>query len=549
MLHAKLDELKKNEPVAISVITPDDTPEQEVMELSRMSGLGAVPPSASSQIENKVEELRRELAEQQRRNNELRQSNYRIVETAQKQDQVYAKRLAELEKKCEQNVHDNRNIAITAIRTALPSGVKLASLPQSCTDQQYKQWITDAAETLKKSAETKATVSNAGKHEPLPKVAVAATDSAAKIKELEEKVKRYRSALATVSSSIDTIEHEAAQKEKNYEREIAQLKKEIFHSRVLSDKAHRLKEKNITLDKRVNDLMRQLKRERGNGEQLNGQAAELRELLGTNIGDAESATAPFIRRHRSGRRHRKDSSGYNNEAGGESRRRKKCLSESAAHVTFLMAGEDRDPSSGRKSVEDEWEVPLPKVAVAATDSAAKIKELEEKVKRYRSALATVSSSIDTIEHEAAQKEKNYEREIAQLKKEIFHSRVLSDKAHRLKEKNITLDKRVNDLMRQLKRERGNGEQLNGQAAELRELLGTNIGDAESATAPFIRRHRSGRRHRKDSSGYNNEAGGESRRRKKCLSESAAHVTFLMAGEDRDPSSGRKSVEDEWEVVE
>ncbi|VDM25458.1 unnamed protein product [Toxocara canis] len=339
MLRAELDELKKDEPVAISVVTPDDKPEQE----------------------------------------ELRQSNYRVIETAQKQDQIHAKRFAELEKKCEQNVHDNRNIAITAIRTALPSGVKLASLPQSCTDQQYKQWITDAAETLKKSAETKATVSNAGKHEPLPKVAVAATDSAAKIKELEEKVKRYRSALATVerrigvdlvsqiiernyvlkpfqSSSIDTIEHEAAQKEKNYEREIAQLKKEIFHSRVLSDKAHRLKEKNITLDKRVNDLMRQLKRERGNGEQLNGQAAELRELLGTNIGDAESATAPFIRRHRSGRRHRKDSSGYNNEAGGESRRRKKCLSESAAHVTFLMAGEDRDPSSGRKSVEDEWEV-------------------------------------------------------------------------------------------------------------------------------------------------------------------------------------------------
>lgn len=98
--------------------------------------------------------------------------------------------------------------------------------------------------------------------------------------------------------------------------------------------------------------------------------------------------------------------------------------------------------------------------------------------------------------------------------------------------------RVGDLKRQLEYERGNGEQLNEQAAKLREMLG-----ASAEKDPRRHRHRGGRHH-KDS--WNRDK-GTSRRRAKCLSESAAHVP-VMSEENQQQSPGRRSIEDEWEVV-
>lgn len=91
---------------------------------------------------------------------------------------------------------------------------------------------------------------------------------------------------------------------------------------------------------------------------------------------------------------------------------------------------------------------------------------------------------------------------------------------------------------------GNGEQLNEQAARLREMLGANVED-DPQTTFFTRRHRHrGGRHHKDS--WNRDK-GTSRRRAKCLSESAAHVP-VMSEENQQHSPAGRSVEDGWEVV-
>uniref|UniRef100_A0A915B2M2 Ribosome-binding protein 1 n=1 Tax=Parascaris univalens TaxID=6257 RepID=A0A915B2M2_PARUN len=321
-LQAELDMLKKAPP-AVSLMTPADTPDQEeVIGLSRVRGLGAVA-NDMREAEAELEDLKRALADQQRRNDELREANYRIVEVSQKQEQMYVKRLQEVEKKCEQKLRDERKLAIATMKFALPSSVKVQAVPQSCTEQDYKQWIANVSETLKKYVASNKPATSDEKHEKSPPKNALAPDSEGKIKELEQKVERYRVALAAVSSSIDTIEQEAAQKQKNYEREIAQLKKEINQGRILSGKAQWLKEKNMSLDKRVGDLKRQLEYERGNGEQLNEQAAKLREMLGASV-----EKDPRRHRHRGGRHH-KDS--WNRDK-GTSKRRVKCLSESAAHV-------------------------------------------------------------------------------------------------------------------------------------------------------------------------------------------------------------------------
>ncbi|VDK57823.1 unnamed protein product [Anisakis simplex] len=416
-----------------------------VVELSKVRGLGAAPqsvPLSNGVIpldQSKLGELEQELAEQQKRNNELREANYKVVEMSQKQDQMYGKRIAEMEKKFEKSLKEERSAIVDQLQKILPADMKLKSPPQQCTQEQYKQWICDATEALKKRSSAAAKVSApqtpkiesipnsdsthdedhenqftgrcdgilgkfhrvldisfvflqpSANERPLSMSKVASTQkSDVQIEELESKVERYRVALATVSSTIDAIEHEAAQKEKHYEREIALLKKE--------------------LNRQVAQVSNLLKYERSYGTRLNAQASVLRGILrgnhdangnefersvddgtvhsqlqhpvgGGSLGTVQTADGGKYQHHR--RRTRSGRRYWTNNPGGQEndptnflngskrstaeqnrRRRKKCLSESAAtHVTFGMtttaaSGNDneRESSSGRRSLEDEWEV-------------------------------------------------------------------------------------------------------------------------------------------------------------------------------------------------
>lgn len=70
-----------------------------------------------------------------------------------------------LKKKCEQKLRDERKLAIAAMKVALPSSVKVQTVPQSCTEQHYKQWIADVSETLKKYVATNKPTTSAEMHE------------------------------------------------------------------------------------------------------------------------------------------------------------------------------------------------------------------------------------------------------------------------------------------------------------------------------------------------------------------------------------------------
>ncbi|EFO22569.1 hypothetical protein LOAG_05915 [Loa loa] len=161
-----------------------------------------------------------EVTRLKRQNEELRKANYKVVEISQQQEAIFKKHLEELKKKYEVELQQYCCKVFETLCAIAPPNIKLPNLSNIYDMDQFCKWLKNVENVVQKSENVQQFNKNeddeSGNKVDLTKVA-----------ELEASNRRYRAALASLSSHIDTIEQEAISKEKIYLSEISCLRHEV----------------------------------------------------------------------------------------------------------------------------------------------------------------------------------------------------------------------------------------------------------------------------------------------------------------------------------
>ncbi|CAG9533920.1 unnamed protein product [Cercopithifilaria johnstoni] len=213
-LEEEIAKYKKIEMERETVVSYDDTGAHEKM---MMHG---VQSSSKSDAVIYGDNVKLEINELKKRNEELRAANYKVVEISQQQEVIFKKHVEELEKdheKARQQYCCNVSKALCAIA---PSNTKLPNLPVIYNMDQFYKWLKDVENVVQKSRNIEKFNENEndGSENKI---------NLAKVAELKASNRRYRAALASLSSHIDAIEQEAISMEKVYLGEISRLRHDI----------------------------------------------------------------------------------------------------------------------------------------------------------------------------------------------------------------------------------------------------------------------------------------------------------------------------------
>uniref|UniRef100_A0A915PUM2 Uncharacterized protein n=1 Tax=Setaria digitata TaxID=48799 RepID=A0A915PUM2_9BILA len=223
-LEEELAKYKKNKAESELILSPHNGIDgrDDVMKLIHLNGVQSV---SDGSIEV-CDDVRLELNELKKQNDELRETNYQVVEISQQQEAIFKKHLEELKKDHDKALQQYRYDLFVMLRAIIPLDIKLPSLPSVHDVDHFYKWLENVENTMdiKKKIKIGKFDKNSCKNENNNKKDEV---NLAKVAELEASNRRYRTALANLSSHIDVIEQEVVSKEKNYLSEISRLRHEI----------------------------------------------------------------------------------------------------------------------------------------------------------------------------------------------------------------------------------------------------------------------------------------------------------------------------------
>ncbi|VDK82474.1 unnamed protein product, partial [Onchocerca ochengi] len=161
-----------------------------------------------------------EMNELKKQNQELREANYKVVEISQQQEVIFKKHVEEVKNNHEKALQQYYSNVFKTLCAVAPSNIKLPNLPSIYDMDQFYKWLKDVQNVVQESENVKQfnEIENDGNKDKM---------NLAKVAELEAKNRRYRAALVSLASHIDAIEQETISKEKVYFSEISRLRQEI----------------------------------------------------------------------------------------------------------------------------------------------------------------------------------------------------------------------------------------------------------------------------------------------------------------------------------
>jgi len=180
------------------------------------------------------EGLGAELAEQKKRNQALRETNYKLLESVQSHETLTKKVVADWENKAQSTVKELIAFTQRSFQQALPAKSKLPLLNGQqqwpLDTEEYGRWVGAALEKVKGTSPA----SSASVPEPAPAPAKATSPSSSrspKEAELERRVAQYKKSLDSVNSQLSVVEAAAEEMEREYLAKIKQLEKQVEAAR------------------------------------------------------------------------------------------------------------------------------------------------------------------------------------------------------------------------------------------------------------------------------------------------------------------------------
>uniref|UniRef100_A0A914DP95 Ribosome-binding protein 1 n=1 Tax=Acrobeloides nanus TaxID=290746 RepID=A0A914DP95_9BILA len=161
--------------------------------------------------------LNAELEEQKRKNDELRQRNYKIVEDVRKIEQATQKMISDLEAKYSKNQTELVHVITSELEKLAPKGSKLPNLKKNTDSEELIKWIHGLAHVL--SAHPAQLPQQTHKKQQ--------EESNQPVEQLQNRLKSYEKALANVNQHLHEIERAYAANDKSYKQKIATLENQL----------------------------------------------------------------------------------------------------------------------------------------------------------------------------------------------------------------------------------------------------------------------------------------------------------------------------------
>uniref|UniRef100_A0A914X6C9 Ribosome-binding protein 1 n=1 Tax=Plectus sambesii TaxID=2011161 RepID=A0A914X6C9_9BILA len=272
--------------------------QEQQQHVEKVAPLQAAPDHAAASGE--VNELKQQIEEQKRRNNELREKNYKAVDAVAQIEQTSKQLVKDVEKKYEKLLADQRQETATALRALVPSSVKLPDSAKVTQPEAYREWIHELTTVVKREIVQVPAASPA-----VSKVAESTNKTKTVNNDaLESEVNKYKSILATVEEDLRSLESKAVQQEQTWERKYKDLEAELAKAKAdkreatdalknqLSDEVRQqlttMQTKFVSEEKQcellkeqLTILQRNLETEQKTGRDLSAQAVKLRGMLKT----------------------------------------------------------------------------------------------------------------------------------------------------------------------------------------------------------------------------------------------------------------------------
>uniref|UniRef100_A0A915D802 Ribosome-binding protein 1 n=1 Tax=Ditylenchus dipsaci TaxID=166011 RepID=A0A915D802_9BILA len=189
--------------------------------------------NASKQNENTKDsvqsaEIQEQLEQQKKKNQELRDSNYKLLETVQNQELTNKKMLAGLETKYETGLKEMVAAAAKNLKQALPNVKQIPTLTGNYSIENLGTWLQKLTEVIQQQQDV-----NVAAPAPPPTVpsvretTLQKSDNKEEVEKLKKSIAHYKSSLQQVKNQLNLLERVAEEVDTEQRAKIAQLEKAL----------------------------------------------------------------------------------------------------------------------------------------------------------------------------------------------------------------------------------------------------------------------------------------------------------------------------------
>jgi len=184
---------------------------------SQVQSLQVTSTNSSQVDESDSSALQVQLEQQKRKNEELRDTNYKLLEAVQAQEITTKKLLSGIESKYEVALKDVVSTTTKNFKQILPKQTQLPSVNGSCTIENFNVWLQKLSEVFKQN--------------PVPisssTPTTQPTQNEDEIESLKKVTAHYKSSLEQVKKQLNLVERVAEEVDKEQKARIAQLENSL----------------------------------------------------------------------------------------------------------------------------------------------------------------------------------------------------------------------------------------------------------------------------------------------------------------------------------